>query len=282
MTMKNIILGVDKDSSGGAVAIAAEFAKRLDAHVTVVHFGSRPTFGDDAAAQVVKPLEQSGVAFDVRLEDPVKGATIAESLVKMADAVGADLMVLGSRSRSAPLASLFGSVSREVAAGARVPVLIVREAARQPGPRARILLVVTEETIGSTEPEAALELALGLGARVTIVHVRGLLEDAVEDLLRVPAKHRPDHVANLLLAKFEAAGIEADLVIADNHDGLAGEISRAAREAGCDLIVIPAGTSDVAERWVLGTVGEEVGRRSWSPVLVAPPSDSARTGPRER
>ena len=282
MTMKNIILGVDKDSSGGAVAIATEFAKRLDAHVTVVHFGSRPTFGDDAAAQVVKPLEQSGVAFDVRLEDPVKGATIAESLVKTADAVGADLMVLGSRSRSAPLASLFGSVSREVAAGAHVPVLIVRESARLPGPRARILLVVTEETIGSTEPEAALELALGLGARVTIVHVRGLLEDAVEDLLRVPAEHRPDHVANLLLAKFEAAGIEADLVVADNHDGLAGEISRAAREAGCDLIVIPAGTSDVAERWVLGTVGEEVGRSSGSPVLVAPPSDSARTGPRER
>ena len=190
-------------------------------------------------------------------------------------------MVLGSRRRSAPLASLFGSVSREVAAGAHVPVLIVREAARQPGPRARILLVVTEETVGSTEPEAALELALGLGARVTIVHVRGLLEDAVEDLLRVPAGRRPDHVANLLLAKFEAAGIDGDLVIADNHDGLAGEISRAANEAGCDLIVIPAGTSDVAERWVLGTVGEEVGRRSGSPVLVAPPSDPARTGPGE-
>src|SRR5579859_467796 len=265
MTMKNIILGVDRDSSGGAVAIAAGLAKRLDAHITVVHVGSPATFGDDAAAQVVKPLEQAGVAFDVRLEDPAKGATIAESLVKMADAVRADLMVLGSRSRPAPLASLFGSVSREVAAGAHVPVLIVREAARQPGPRAR-LLVVTEETVGSTEPEAALELALGLGARVTIVHVRGLLEDAVEDLLRVPAGRRPDHVANLLLAKFEGAGIEADLVVADNHDGLAGEISRAAREAGCDLIVIPAGTSDVAERWVLGTVGEEVGRRSGSPV----------------
>ena len=282
MTMKNIILGVDKDSSGGAVAIAAEFAKRLDAHVTVVHFGSRATFGDDAVAKVVQSLESSEVAYDIRLEQPITGATIADSLVKMADAIHADLIVLGSRSRLAPMASLFGSVSREVARGAHVPVLMVREAARQPGPPARILLVVTEETVGSTEPEAAFELARGLDARVTIVHVRGLLEDAVEDLLRVPVTRRPDHIASLLLAKFGDAGIEANLVIADNHDGLASEITRAAHDAGCDLIVIPSGTSDVAERWVLGTVDEEVGRRSGSPVLVAPPTDSARTGPGER
>jgi nucleotide-binding universal stress UspA family protein len=282
MTMKNIILGVDKDSSGGAVAIAAEFAKRLDAHVIVVHFGSRATFGDDAVAKVVQSLESSEVAYDIRLEQPITGATIADSLVKMADAIHADLIVLGSRSRLAPMASLFGSVSREVARGAHVPVLMVREAARQPGPPARILLVVTEETVGSTEPEAAFELARGLDARVTIVHVRGLLEDAVEDLLRVPVTRRPDHIASLLLAKFGDAGIEANLVIADNHDGLASEITRAAHDAGCDLIVIPSGTSDVAERWVLGTVDEEVRRRSGSPVLVTPPTDSARTGPGER
>jgi nucleotide-binding universal stress UspA family protein len=227
-------------------------------------------------------LEQSGVAFDIRLEQPINSATIADSLVKMADAINADLIVLGSRGRPAPVASVFGSVSREVARAAHVPVLIVRDAARKAGLPARLLLVVTQETLGSTEPDAALELAHGLGAKVTILHVRGLLEDAVEDLLRVPATSRPDHIANLLLAKFGAAGIEANLVIADNHDGLASEITRAAHDAGCDLIVIPAGTSDAAERWVLGTVDEEVGRRSQSPVLVAPPTDSARTVPGER
>ena len=282
MTMKNILLGVDKDSSGGAAAIAAEFAKRLDAQVTVVHFGSQATFGDDAAAEVVKSLEQSEVAFDIRLEQPINGATIADSLVKMADAINADLIVLGSRGRPAPVASVFGSVSREVARAAHVPVLIVRDAAQQRELPARLLLVVTQETLGSTEPDTALELARGIGATVTILHVHGLLEDAVEDLLRVPATRRPDHIANLLLAKFGAAGIKANLVIADNHDGLASEITRGAHDAGCDLIVIPAGTSDVAERWVLGTVDKEVGRRSDSPVLVAPPTDSARTGPGER
>lgn len=282
MTMKSIILAVDKDSSSGAIAIAAELAKRLDAHVTMVHFGSRATFGEDAVAEVVKSLERSAVTFDIRIEQPTSGATIAENLVNLAQNLDGDLIVLGSRGRPAPLASLFGSVSREVARSAHAPVLVVREAARQPGPPARLLLVVTGETLGSTELDAGFELARGLGARVTILHVHGLLEDAAEDLLRVPATRRPDHIANLLLAKFGAAGIEANLVIADNHDGLASEITRVAHDAGCDLIVIPAGTSDVAERWVLGTVDEEVGRRSGSPVLVAPPTDSVRTGPGER
>jgi nucleotide-binding universal stress UspA family protein len=278
MTMKNIILAVDKDSAGGAVAIVAELAKRLDAHVTIVHIGNRATFGEDAVADVVKSLERSGVGFDIRIEQPTSGATIAENLVNLAQDLDGDLIVLGSRGRPAPVASLFGSVSREVARSAHAPVLVVREAARQPGPPARLLLVVTGETLGSTELDAGIELARGLGARVTILHVHGLLEDAVEDLLSVPASRRPDHVANLLLAKFEAAGIEVNLVIADNRDGLAKEITRAALDAGCDLIVIPRGVSDVAERWVLGTVDEEVGRRSRSPVLVAPPTDSARTG----
>ena len=76
---------VDKDSSGGAIAIAAELAKRLHAHVTMVHFGSRATFGEDAVAEVVKSLERSGVTFDIRLEQPTQGATIADSLVNMAD-----------------------------------------------------------------------------------------------------------------------------------------------------------------------------------------------------
>jgi nucleotide-binding universal stress UspA family protein len=282
MNMNGIILAVDKDSSGGAVRIAAGLAKRLDARITMVHFGKRVTHAEDAVTDAVKSLERSGVKFDVRLEQPTSGATIAESLVNMADDLHADLIVLGSRGRPSPLASLFGSVSREVARGAHVPVLVVREGARQAGLPAHMLLVVTEETLGSTELDAGMELARGLGTRVTILHVHGLLEHAVEDLLRVPASRRPDHVANLLLARFEAAGIDTNLVIVNNHDGLATEISRAALEAGCELIVIPAGTSVAAERWLLGTVEEAVGRRSGSPVLVAPPTESGRTGPGRR
>jgi nucleotide-binding universal stress UspA family protein len=282
MNLKNIILAVDKDSSGGAVDVAVRLAKRLDARITVVHFGTHVPHAEDAVTAAIKSLERSGVTFDARLEQLPSGATIAESLVHMADDLHAHLIVLGSRGRPAPLASLFGSVSRDVARGAHVPVLVVREGARQAGPPARMLLVVTEETLGSTELDAGLELARGLGTSVTILHVHGLLEEAVEDLFKVPASRRPDHIASLLLARFEAAGIETNLVIASNHDGLATEISRAAFDAGCELIVIPAGTSVAAERWLLGTVEEAVGRRSGSPILIAPPIVTVRTDRGER
>ena len=276
MTVKSIVLGVDRDSSSGAVAITAELASRLGAHVSVVHFGDRSTFGEDAESRVVKALQPSGVAFDVRREEPPAGASIAGSLVTIADAIRADLIVLGSRGRPAPVASLLGSVSREVARAAHVPVLIVRDSAVQAGPPSRILLVVTEETVRSSELDAGLELARGLGAEVTVLHVHGSWEDSFEDLLGIPASRRPDEVAKQLLDRFGAAGIEATLVIADNRDGLATEITRTAVERGCDLIVIPAGASDLAERWVLGTVDEEIRRRSGSAVLVAPPIDSTR------
>src|SRR5450759_4653859 len=122
MNLKSIILAVDKDSSGGAVAVAAGLARRLAARITLVHFGRRVTHAEDAVTDAVKSLERSGVTFDLRLEQPTSGATIAESLVNMADDLHTDLIVLGSRGRLAPLASLFGSVSREVARGAHVPV----------------------------------------------------------------------------------------------------------------------------------------------------------------
>lgn len=277
MKIKTIVLAVDEGSAGGAAAIAAELAKRLHAHLTVVNFGSRPESGKDAVAASIKAVEGSGAAFDIRMERAAAGATIADSLLNLAGDLHADLIVMGSRGRAAPVASLFGSVSREVARRAHVPVLIAREAARRSGPPSRLLLVVTEETLGSAELDVGLELAGRLGAKVTILHVHGLLEDAVEDVLRVPADSRPDHVANVLLAKFAAAGIDAQLVDAGNRDGLATEIGRAARNTGCDLVVVPAGTSDLAERWLLGTVDEEVGRRSGRPVLVVPPAESART-----
>ena len=277
MTVKNIILGVDKDSSASAVAITAELAPRLDAHVSVVHFGDRATFGEDAESRVVQAMQRSRVAFDMRWEQPRADASVAGSLVDIADAIRADLIVLGSRGRPAPIASLFGSVSREVARGAHVPVLIVRDSPVQTGPPSRILLVVTEETLGSSELGASLELARGLGAKVTILHVHGSFEESFEDLLKIPAASRPDEVAKLLIDRFGAEGIEADLVIAANRDGLATEITRTALERGCDLIVMPAGASDLAERWVLGTVDEEIRRRSGSAVLVAPPIDPTRT-----
>src|ERR1700693_95850 len=115
MNMKRILLAVDKDSSGSALRMAAGLARRFDARITMVHFSRRVKAGQVIVADAVKLLERSKVTFDTRLEHPTSGATIAESLMTMAEDLRADLIVLGSRGRRAPMASLFGSVSRELA-----------------------------------------------------------------------------------------------------------------------------------------------------------------------
>lgn len=277
--IKHILLAVDKDSADDAVVVAARLARRLDARLTLAHIGPDDSAARAAITRATQTLDQSKVTADVRLEHLGAGTTVAQSLLALSEALKPDLLVLGSRGRSAPAASLFGSVSREVARSARVPVLIAREGVRQAGPIAHLLLVVTEETLGSAELEVGIQLALGLNATVTVLHVHGPLEEAVEELMKVPTSRRLDHLTNDLLARLRSAGIEANIVIARNRDGLVSEVSRAALSTNSDLVVIPAGTSDAAERWLLGTLEEDIGRRSQLPVVVTPPSDTSKASP---
>jgi nucleotide-binding universal stress UspA family protein len=282
MGIKHILLAVDKDSSDGAVAAAGALARLLRARITLVHFERDGALGRPTIDRARQALEQAAVTADVRLESMTAGVTVAERLLAMAGALKADLIVLGSRGRSAPVVDLFGSVSREVARGAQVPVLIARRQVRRRGPAAHLLLVVTDETLGSSELQVGLDLARGLGARVSLLHVHGPLEDAVEDLMKIPTGRRLDDLTNDLLEDFRTAGIEADIVIASNREGLASEVSRAALSTDSDLVVIPAGTTDAVERWLLGTVEEEIGRRSELSVLVTPPTETPRVGPGDR
>lgn len=62
-------------------------------------------------------------AGDVRSETP--GGPPAEAITSVSQAVGATLLVLGTRGRSSPSALYLGSVSHEVARSSPVPVLLV-------------------------------------------------------------------------------------------------------------------------------------------------------------
>jgi nucleotide-binding universal stress UspA family protein len=282
MEIKHILLAVDTDSSDGAVATAGALARLLRARMTLVHFQRDDDAGRMTITRARNALDQSAVSAVVRLEPLTAGVTVAESLLAMAAAVKADLIVLGSRGHTAPRASLFGSVSREVARAAHVPVLIACKNIRRWGPSAHLLLVVTDETLGSTEVEVGLDLARGLSARVTVLHVHGSLEEAVEDLMKVPSARRLDHLTSDLLTKFRAAGIETDIVTAGNRNGLASEVGHAAVSTDSDLVVIPGGPTHAIERWLLGTVEEEIGRRSHLSVLVTPPAGASKVGPADR
>ena len=78
-----------------------------------------------AHAQVETLCKQGGaaVALDVRL---VEDMAAASGIVQTAEAIGAELVVLGSHGRSGIARLMLGSVSTKVVAESKVPVLVTR------------------------------------------------------------------------------------------------------------------------------------------------------------
>jgi len=147
----SIVCGVDgSPDSQRALGIAAEYAKRLGARLIVANvaavpdpvvpayayapMGRLPMFRSPIAeGSVEADLEASEALLErIVAEAEVRGAELrtmlgipAEQLAELADDVGADVIVVGSRGRGAFKAAFLGSVSNSLIGIARCPVLVV-------------------------------------------------------------------------------------------------------------------------------------------------------------
>lgn len=133
-----IVVGVDgSDGSDRAVAEATEVAKRDGAGIVLVHVVERiAAKGDMAPLRADEPeikeriekqaadLRDAGVEADVRFESIVLGGP-ARSIADVADEIGADLIVVGTRGHSALAGVILGSVTQKLLHLASCPVLCV-------------------------------------------------------------------------------------------------------------------------------------------------------------
>lgn len=178
---RSIVVGVDAGpESQVALRWATDEAARRDLPVHVVTAFEWPVtpLSVEAQAPPGSPEEARRV-FDeavayvrdrlgadrVSRSSPVSGRP-AEVLVR--ESVGAELLVVGSRSRSAVAAVILGSVSCAVAAHARCPVVVVRNGRRTEATGRVVVGVDGSEQSG---------LALEFGFEVAAVH--GWALDAV-------------------------------------------------------------------------------------------------------
>ncbi len=141
-----IVVGTDgSDTADAAVAVALGVAARMDAVVHLVHVlkaspsgipvaqvGSSVAVRGDAemtreirdAAQAVLAKASAG-ADGVKVETHVTSGSPADALIELADKVGADLIVVGSKGMQGSR-RLIGSIPNSVAHNAGCNVLIAK------------------------------------------------------------------------------------------------------------------------------------------------------------
>lgn len=139
----------------------------------------------------------------------------------------------------------------------------------------RSILVPTDFSTGAAAAaEAAYELARGLGARVTLLHVYQLPAYVFPDgsaYLTPPETaaaiaRTVDEQLRALLAEAERAGVAASVQSAPGF--AADEILRIARDGDYDLIVMGTHGRTGVKRLVFGSIAEQVTRHADRPVLT--------------
>jgi nucleotide-binding universal stress UspA family protein len=145
-------------------------------------------------------------------------------------------------------------------------------------PRSRIetILLATDLSRSSSRAvDQAIDLARVLNARLLIVNVvdahRGLPIGGIGKIRPVEERQARSVVAGDLAHRARAAGADATFLLFDG-DAADGILSAAEAE-DADLIIVGTRGRSGVERSLLGSVSDQVVRRSRCPVLVVRPVD---------
>jgi nucleotide-binding universal stress UspA family protein len=217
------------------------------------------------------------VPVDLRLQE---APDIRREILRQADAINADLIVIGSRGLSGIERLLLGSVTESVMRDARCPTMVVPR--RAPGApldepvRFRRILCPVDFSPGSTSAlHYAMKIAEGGEAQLTMLHVietppqrheTPSFDDAGMVLARAAAETDCLQRLNELVPQAAHAYCTVKPVV--RHGVAHSEILKLARERGIDLIVMGVRGRGAIERAIFGSNTAHVTRSATCPVLI--------------
>lgn len=290
--MQSLLAAVD---DSGASRHAAERAAMLTAaHGAELHLlqvlpqtlldDLRLWLGADHAAQeqlranAVSRLNRLASDLNALAGKPVK-ANVAEgallqSIVETAEAVAADLMVLGSRGSGVLSRLALGSTAERMLRRTTRPMLVVRQKPRAAYQR----LLIAVDFSRWSEPTLALARRLAPAARLTLIHVyqvpfegklrlAGVDESSIERY-REQARRTTQAGIRDLATRIGLRETDYDTVIVEGDAGRL--ILDHEEEQDADLIVLGKHGRSAAEELLLGSVTKQVLVHGSGDVLVCP------------
>jgi nucleotide-binding universal stress UspA family protein len=127
--MKILVGYTPKPEGIAAFDFALDHAKLTGAALTVVNTGKNGDYSDPvyASAQDIDALEaelsKAGIEYEIRR--PVDGLSATDSILGIAEEIGADLLVIGLRKRTPVGKLITGSTAQAVLLSSNVPVVAV-------------------------------------------------------------------------------------------------------------------------------------------------------------
>jgi nucleotide-binding universal stress UspA family protein len=300
---KTILLATDGSQDGGlAVAAAVDLSKRTGAKLHAAHaWVPLPHFAHPSlvSARYHPPYEEGArrildeqVGRIEQAGGTVLGAHLvegrpADAILDLAERIGADLIVIGSRGLSSVKRLLVGSVSLGVVHHADRPVLVVRGGSWPP-----VRVVIGEDLSEDAHGAERVGIALGklLKAETLLAHAyegmpphpetlprddRELYEAMVEKYLA-----RAEPALEARAAELEDAyGLRPRLRILEGESATA--LSEVAEEGGgTGLLVVGSRGLGTGGRMLLGSVSTKVLMAARGPVLVCPREERDEGGRR--
>lgn len=202
------------------------------------------------------------------------------AILERAEAVGADLIVLGPHRRRALADRVLGGTADRVIRTSSVPVLVVRGPLSLPLRRVMVPLDLSEPALGALD--VALEWSDALrphtdeapeGPAVSVLHVIPRVYNFEDfpfgDTVIGPALHREVEAARSRVGATGALSVHEEVCWGDVP---ADEILRAAEQEKVDLLVMATHGRGALKRALIGSVTSAVAQGARCPVLLVPPA----------
>ncbi|MCP4002706.1 MAG: universal stress protein [bacterium] len=289
MAIRKILVPVDlSEASRAAFAYALAFAKGEGAALVIVHALYLPSdmtvTGQwwsnlrAAAIRELGELQNAAEALGVTAETEITSEHPADSIERLAQERGIDLVLIGSRGGGLLRHALLGSVATRVLATSPCPVLTLAHDASlpkgdEPLVFQRILVATDFSQTAELALQWAVEFAQAHGASLHLVNAQHLevpvmsmssvmLPPTLIDDLRQSARGRLEEVAE----RIRSSGLEVTTQVV--WEPAAGAVRDAAKRVEADMIVMGTRGQTGVSRFVLGSVAERTIHMTPCPVVT--------------